>query len=152
MTAAPEVHIAPPRWFARLAVAAAVLWAVVATAASAGALSQGRISSALVSLLGGVGLAVLSFDVSRRSVISHGDVLEVRQWFRVVHLDRHEIDEFAPARGSLVRWDIVAVHDDGHQLRLWVTRMLVAGRPTRLRWIQELEAWRTWIGPPTASA
>ena len=94
----------------------------------------------------------MSADVAGRWVRSAGPVLRVHQWFRTIELPRDEVDEFAAARASVVRWDIVAQRDERPDLRLWVTRMLPAGRRTRQRWLQELEAWRTWRGGPTSGA
>lgn len=136
------VSIRPSRALAVVAVVGAVLVAVLALAAGLGAIAQGRVGSGLVSLVGGLGVAVMSFDVSRRSVEARGDVLEVRQWFRTITLERDDIFEFVASRASLFRWDVVAVRDEGPQVRLWVTRMITAGRARRTGWLDELEAWR----------
>ncbi|HEX2575595.1 MAG TPA: hypothetical protein VHK88_04550, partial [Aquihabitans sp.] len=93
-------------------------------------------------------LAAMFADVARRRATTQGDVLVLRQWFRTRSLRRGDIEEFAAVRASFVRWDIVAVPHEGTQVRLWVTRMLPAGRAMRQGWLVQLEAWRTWIGPP----
>ena len=59
-----------------------------------------------------------------------------------------EIEEFDSSRASLFRWDIVAVRTEAVHVRLWVTRVLTAGRRTRTGWLDELERWRTWVGEP----
>ena len=140
---APEVEIAPPVWFVRVARVAAVLVALLGVSGGVGAIGQGQVSSGLFSIAGGLALAVMSWDVSQRRVTARGDVLRVRQWFRTVEVDRDEVEEFVASRGSLFRWDVVAVRREAPQLRLWVTRMLIAGRPRRMGWLEELEAWRT---------
>lgn len=137
-----EVHIAPPTWFARVAQVAAVLVLLLGVSGGLGAIGQGSAGSGLFSIAGGVGLALMSWDVSQRRVDTVGDVLRVRQWFRTVELDRDDVEEFVAARGSLFRWDVVALREEGPQLRLWVTRMLVAGRTRRQTWLDQLEAWR----------
>lgn len=148
--AAPAVDICPPRWFGLLAVAAAVFFAVLGAVVTAAKVAGGEPLTALLSLLAGVGLAALLYDVSTRRATSHDDVLVLHQWYRTVTLQRDDIFEFAAARASFLRWDIVAIPDEGSQTRLWVTRMLPAGRSRRQRWLQELEAWRTWIGSRSA--
>ena len=137
------IHIAPSR---SLVIAARVVVAVIVV---------GTISAAIVSLvagdgvgvvvdvIGGTVVAVLTYDSSNRSVTSEGSELVVRQWFTTRRLSRDEIESFAPARGSFVRWDIVARRDDAPDVRLWVTRMITARKRTRLAWLEELEAWRT---------
>lgn len=144
MAAPPQsVNIRPPRWFARLSVGMAGTCAVLGVLAAAGGLQAGEPGSAVISLLGGLGLAVLMIDVGNRSAISDGHQLILRQWYRTVILERQDVLEFAAARASFVRWDIVAVPHEGTQTRLWVTRMLPAGRTRRQRWLEELEGWRT---------
>ncbi len=125
---------------------AAALIVLLASAAIAGDIRQGQPFQAALSLLFGVVLAVAAYDAGGRRVVSLGDELEVTQWFRTHRFGRDDIVEFGAARASLVRWDIVAERDDAPDLRLWVTRMVCAGRRTRQRWLTELEAWRTWIG------
>lgn len=144
----PQVDIRPPAWFARLAVVGAVLAGLLGIAAAGVSASVGDPLAALLSLLAGVGLGAMALDASQRWVRTDGDELVVRQWFRELRVHRDDIEEFTSARGSLVRWDIVAIRTDEPQLRLWVTRMLAAGRETRMGWLVELEAWRTWIGAP----
>ena len=117
--------------------------ALLGVVAAVGGIQAGDGGSALVSLLGGLGLAALMVDVGNRSAVTDGHQLILRQWYRTVILEREDILEFAAARASFVRWDIVAVPDAGTQTRLWVTRMLPAGRARRQRWLEELEAWRT---------
>jgi len=140
---ARQVEIAPPLWFVRVAQVAAGLVALLGVSGGVGAIGQGQVSSGLFSIAGGLALAVMSWDVSQRHVIARGDVLDVRQWFRTVEILRDDIVEFAATRASLIRWDIVVRREDGPQLRLWATRMLVAGRIRRVGWLDELEAWRT---------
>lgn len=147
----PVVAISPPRWFAATCVAAAVVVAVLAAVATAAGVSSGDPVSTLASLVGGVGLTVMAYDASRRSVRTDGDILTIEQWFRTTTLRRAEVEEFAAARASFVRWDVVAVPLEGPQVRLWVTRMLPAGRSKRQAWLTELEAWRTWVGPSAPS-
>ena len=139
---ADEVHIAPPPWFARVAQVAAVLVLLLGLSGGLGAIGQGSVGSGLISIAGGLGLALMSWDVSQRRVETVGAVLHVRQWFRTVELDRDDVEEFIAARASLFRWDVVALRHEGPQLRLWVTRMLVAGRTQRQAWLDQLEAWR----------
>lgn len=143
----PVVDIRPPRWFAATCVAAAVVFAVLGIVATVAGIVSGDPLASLASVLGGAGLAVMAYDASRRSARSDGDVLVVKQWFRSVTLHRDAVEEFAAARASFVRWDIVAVPVEGTQVRLWVTRMLPAGRARRQGWLSDLEAWRTWVGP-----
>ena len=143
---APTVQIVPPPWFSMAARVWAALIAVLAVAATAGSVGLGQPLQAVLSLvLGGV-LAVAAYDAGGRRVVSVGDELEITQWFRTRRFGRDDLVEFGAARASLVRWDIVAERDDAPDLRLWVTRMLCAGRRTRQRWLVELEAWRTWQG------
>ncbi len=139
---APAVQIAPPPWFARLAVGGGLLIAVLAVAATLADLLVGDPFSALISLVGGAALAACVYDVSNRRVTSHGDVLEVRQWFRTVTLHRADLEEFAASRGALLRTDIVAVPEEGSRTRLWVTRVMTANRNQREEWLGQLEAWR----------
>lgn len=117
--------------------------ALLGVLAAAGGLQAGEPGSAVTSLVGGLGLAALMIDVGNRSAISDGHQLILRQWYRTVVLERQDVLEFAAARASFVRWDIVAVPQEGTQTRLWVTRMLPAGRSRRQRWLEELEGWRT---------
>lgn len=143
----PVVDIRPPRWFVTVSVVAAGLFALLGLAAAVAGVVSGDPLSAVVSLAGGTGLAVMAYDASTRSVVSSGDELVVRQWFKVTTLRRPELVEFAAARASFFRWDIVVEPFEGRQVRLWVTRTLSAGRPTRQRWLADLEAWRIWVGP-----
>lgn len=143
----PVVDIRPPRWFAATCVAAAVVFAVLGIVATAAGIASGDPVASLASVLGGAGLTVMAYDASRRSARSDGDVLVVEQWFRSLRLRRADVEQFAAARASFVRWDIVAVPVEGTQVRLWVTRMLPAGRARRQAWLADLEAWRTWVGP-----
>lgn len=145
--AEPIVAIEPPRWFATTSLVAAGVVAIVGIVLVVANLAAGDPLPALASLLGAAGLAVMWVDVSRRSARSDGDELVLAQWYRTRTLHRHEVEQFAAARASFVRWDIVAEPFEGRQVRLWVTRMLPAGRSRRLAWLGELEAWRTWIGP-----
>ena len=147
----PRVEIRPPAWFARLAVVGAVLATLLGLGAAAVSASVGDPLAALLSLLAGAGLGVMALDASRRWVRTDGDELVVRQWFRELRVHRDDIEEFTSARGSLIRWDIVVIRAEQPQLRLWATRMLAAGRPTRMGWLEDLEAWRTWIGAPGRS-
>ena len=143
VSSAQAVRIRPPQWFARLSIVGGGACALLGVVAAVGGFQAGDGGSALVSLLGGLGLGALMVDVANRSATSDGDQLILRQWYRTVSLEREDILEFAAARASFVRWDIVAVPDEGTQTRLWVTRMLPAGRARRQRWLEELEAWRT---------
>jgi hypothetical protein len=150
-TPAPPVtiDIAPPRWFANLARGSAVLCGVAGVGAGIALVASGSPVDALLTLLAGVGLAVLMYDVADRRAWSEGDVIHLHQWYRDRTLHRDEIDEFAPARASFVRWDIVAVRIERRgQVRLWVTRMLPAGRRTRTGWLDDLERWRTGRSRP----
>lgn len=150
--AEPVVAIAPPGWFAWVAKAGALTAAALGIAAALARGGEGRPGAAVGCIVAGALFAAISADVAGRWVRSDGAVLRVHQWFRTVELPRDEVDEFAAARASVVRWDIVAQRDERPDLRLWVTRMLPAGRRTRQRWLQELEAWRTWRGGPTSGA
>jgi hypothetical protein len=145
---APEVHIAPPRWFARLAVVAAALGGGLGLVAGMVEIGQGSVRSGLLSLLAGVAWAALTFDVAIRRADAVGDELVLHQWYREVRIPRDEIDEFDASRASLLRWDIIAVRAEAVHVRLWVTRVLTAGRRTRTGWLEDLEAWRTWVGEP----
>ncbi|CAN5804821.1 hypothetical protein BH10ACT1_BH10ACT1_33120 [soil metagenome] len=141
------MDIRPPRWFAIASVAAAGVFALLGLAAAVAGVVGGDPLSASVSVVGGAGLAVMAYDASNRSVVSSGDDLLVRQWFGARTLRRAELVEFAASRASFFRWDIVVEPFDGRQVRLWATRTLSAGRPTRQRWLADLEAWRTWVAP-----
>lgn len=143
----PVIDIRPPRWFATASVVGAALAALLGVGAAAAGLSSGDPVSAVLSLVGGGLLAVLALDASRRSVVSSGDDLVLRQWFRVVTLHRSDLVEFAAARASFLRWDIVVEPAEGRQVRLWATRTLAVGRRGRQEWLADLEAWRTWVGP-----
>lgn len=143
---APRVDIVPPPWFSMAARVAAALIVALAVAAIAGSIRQRQPLQAVVSAVFGIVLALAAFDAGGRRVVSAGDELEITQWFRTHRFGRDDIVEFGAARASLVRWDIVAERDGAPDVRLWVTRMLCAGRRTRQRWLTELEAWRTWIG------
>ena len=145
---APEVHLAPPRWFARLAVAAAGLGGGLGLLVGVAAISQGAVGSGLLTMAAGVAWAAMTFDVSGRRADAVGDELVLQQWYRELRIPKDEIEEFDASRASLFRWDIVAVRTEGIHVRLWVTRVLTAGRRTRTGWLEELEAWRTWIGEP----
>lgn len=145
---APEVHIAPPRWFARLAVAAAGLGGGLGLLIGMVGISQGAVGSGVLSMLAGVAWAAMTFDVSGRRADAVGDELVLQQWYREVRIPRDEIEEFDASRASLVRWDIIAVREEAVHVRLWVTRVLTAGRRTRTGWLEDLEAWRTWVGEP----
>lgn len=144
----PEVHLAPPRWFARLAVAAAGLGGGLGLLLGVVSLSQGAVVSGVLTMLAGVVWAAMTFDVSIRRADAVGDELVLQQWYRELRIPRDDIEEFDASRASLFRWDIVAVRTEGVHLRLWVTRVLTAGRRTRMAWLEDLEAWRTWVGPP----
>lgn len=144
----PVVDIRPPRWFAAVSVVAAMVFGLLGAVASISKLAAGDPVGAAAGLLAGAGLAVLAYDVSTRRATSYGDELVLHQWYRTVTLQREDVREFAAARASFVRWDIVAVLVDGVQTRLWVTRMLPASRSRRQGWLGDLEAWRTWIGGP----
>ena len=144
----PEVHLAPPRWFARLAVAAAGLGGGLGLLLGMMGISQGAVTSGVLTMAAGVAWAAMTFDVSIRRADAAGDELVLQQWYREVRIPRSEIEEFDASRASLVRWDIVAVRAEAVHVRLWVTRMLTAGRRTRTGWLGELEAWRTWVGEP----
>ena len=96
----------------------------------------------------GVAWAAMTFDVSGRRADAVGDELVLQQWYRELRIPKDEIEEFDASRASLFWWDIVAVRTEGIHVRLWVTRVLTAGRRTRTGWLEELEAWRTWIGEP----
>ena len=148
----PTIAIAPPGWFAWVARAGALAAAALGIAGAVARGGEGRPGAAAACVVCGALSAMMSADVAGRWVRSAGPVLRVHQWFRTVELSRDDIDEFAAARASLVRWDIVAERDERPDLRLWATRMLPAGRRTRQRWLEELEAWRTWRGGPTGGA
>ncbi|MCU1497097.1 MAG: hypothetical protein JWM47_1050 [Acidimicrobiales bacterium] len=143
----PVIDIRPPAWFVAVARVAAVVYALLAVVAAVAGVVTGSLVSAIISLLGGTALAVMAFDASNRSATSTGDDLVLHQWFRSRTLERPEVLEFESQRASFFRWDIVAVPVDGTQVRLWVTRMLPAGRVRRQAWLAELESWRTWVGP-----
>lgn len=144
------IDIAPPRWFATLARVSAVACALAGVGAGIALVAAADPVNALLTLAAGLGLAVLMYDVADRRAWSEGDVLHLHQWYRDRTLDRDEIDEFGPARASFVRWDIVAVRIERRgQVRLWVTRMLPAGRRTRTEWLDDLERWRTGRPRPT---
>lgn len=147
--AEPVVDIAPARWFATFARVAAAAIALLALVAGVGGLAGGDPIAAVVSLVAGLGVAVMAFDAGGRSARSGDGRLVVQQWFRTTVLDRDDVLEFSAARASFLRWDIVAVRQEGPQLRLWVTRMLPAGRRTRQGWLADLEAWRTWVSRST---
>lgn len=144
----PEVHLAPPRWFAGLAVVAAGLGGGLGLLLGVALVVQGSVTSGILTAAAGVTWAAMTFDVSIRRADAVGEELVVRQWYREVRVPRHAIEEFDASRASLLRWDIVAVRTEGVHLRLWVTRVLTAGRRTRTRWLEELEQWRTWAGEP----
>lgn len=146
----PVVDIAPPRWFAVVARCAAAVVALLGVITAGANVAGANVGAAVLCLVGGLGLAVMAADAGGRSARTHGDALELRQWFRTVTLRRSEVEGFEAQRASFVRWDIVAVPVEGAQVRLWVTRMLPAGRSTRQAWLARLEAWRTWIGPTSS--
>lgn len=145
----PEVHLAPPRWFARLAVAVAGLGGGLGLLLGVVGISQGAVSSGVLTIVAGVAWAAMIFDVSIRRADAVGDELVLHQWYREVRISRDDIVEFDASRASLFRWDIIAVRSEAVHVRLWVTRVLTAGRRTRTGWLEELEAWRTWVGEPT---
>ncbi|MEZ5177682.1 MAG: hypothetical protein R2746_05200 [Acidimicrobiales bacterium] len=144
----PEVHIAPPRWFAGVAVAAAALGGGLGLLVGVAAVAQGSVGSGLLTVVAGVAWAAMTFDVSGRRVDAVGDELVLRQWYRELRIPRDDIEEFDASRASLFRWDIVALRTEAVQVRLWATRVLTAGRRTREGWLAELERWRTWVGEP----
>ncbi|MEO6987756.1 MAG: hypothetical protein ABI239_03825 [Aquihabitans sp.] len=140
------MNIVPPPWFSVAARVLAGLLVVLAVAATAGSIRLGQPLQAVLSVVLGMGLAVATYDVGGRRVVSVGEDLEVTQWFRTHRFGRDDIVEFGAARASLLRWDIVAEREGSSDIRLWASRMLCAGRRTRQRWLTELEAWRTWVG------
>lgn len=137
------VDIAPPRWFALLARAMAVVSALLGLGGGGALVAQGAIGPGSATVLCGAVLAAMTWDVAQRRVVASGDSLVVRQWYRTRTVDRSDIEQFVAVRGSFVRWDIVAERHAAVQLRLWVTRMLPAGRRSRLAWLDDLERWRT---------
>lgn len=137
------VDIAPPRWLAGLARGSAVVAALAGAVAGADLLRRGATGSGLTTVACGALFAVMTWDVAQRRAVAGGDTLVLHQWYRTRTIGRSEIASFEPARASFFRWDIVAVRNEGAQARLWVTRMLPAGRRTRMSWLDDLESWRT---------
>lgn len=146
---APEVHIAPPRWFAGTTVAVAGLGGGLGLLLGSVGISRGEVGSGVLTVVAGVVWAAMTFDVSTRRADAVGEELVLHQWYREVRVTRSEIEEFDASRASLMRWDIVAVRTEAVHVRLWVTRVLTAGRRTRTGWLEDLERWRTWVGEPT---
>lgn len=137
------VDIAPPGWLAVLARVSAVVAAIAGAAAGAELLRRGAVGSGLATVVCGALFGVMTWDVAQRRARTDGDALVLHQWYRTRTIDRAEIASFEPARASFIRWDIVAIRDEATQVRLWVTRMLPAGRRTRMGWLEDLESWRT---------
>lgn len=144
----PTVDIVPAPWFGVLAKVAGMACGLLGAYGLVAWSANGQPARGLFTFAAGTLLGVMAYDAGGRWARSHGDVLELRQWFRTIEVQRADVIEFSAVRASLLRWDIVAQRQDGGNLRLWVTRNLVAGRRTRQRWMEELEAWRTWIGAP----
>ena len=142
------VDIRPARWVAAASVAGAALGGGLGVLGGIGWLVHGDLVNAAATFVPGLVFAVLVFDVAGRRAATDGDRLVLQQWYREVVVHRDELDRFEASRASLFRWDIVAVRTEGIHVRLWVTRVLTAGRRTRTGWLEELEAWRTWIGEP----
>lgn len=143
----PGVDIHPPRWLAVTLTGFAALGGGMGLLAAVGSVAQGDVGNAVASFVAGALFAYVVFDSAGRSARTDGDRLVLRQWYREIVLDRHDLNAFVPSRGSLWRWDIVAERREPvrgrHQVRLWASRSVVAGHRQRSRWLRELERWLT---------